>query len=305
MTGPAPAAAAEALGDARFYRAVEAIVGGDLGRLRALLGADPGLARARSPAEHQATLLHYVAANGVEDEWCRQAANAPALARALLDAGADADATCQIYGGGPQTTPLVAAASYSYGADHGNPEAQPQLVEALVKGGARVDGLEDDGIPLAIALGFFYPRAAAALARCGARLDHPVYAAGVGDLETLDRLWSAGPPWPGAGSFEDFGDPEEVLGACLGYAAMGGFVGAMEWARGQGADLERVVARNAHGAPLCPLHLAAAGGDLAATRWLLARGVRRDQPDGSWGSTPAQWAEMGGHHEVAALIAAG
>ena len=50
----------------RFERAADAVVEGDLEGLRALLLAEPDLARARSPRSHRATLLHYVAANGVE-----------------------------------------------------------------------------------------------------------------------------------------------------------------------------------------------------------------------------------------------
>src|SRR6188472_4493460 len=48
----------------RFAAAAAAIEAGDLAALRALLDADPGLVRARSPAAHHATLLHHVAVNG-------------------------------------------------------------------------------------------------------------------------------------------------------------------------------------------------------------------------------------------------
>jgi len=57
----------------RFESAVEAVISGDVERLRALLHDDPRLVHARStrvtkfdPAHHQSMLLHYVAANGVE-----------------------------------------------------------------------------------------------------------------------------------------------------------------------------------------------------------------------------------------------
>jgi hypothetical protein len=57
----------------RFERAVDAMVAGDAGTLRRLLAEDPELVRARStrvnffdPPVNRSTLLHYVAANGVE-----------------------------------------------------------------------------------------------------------------------------------------------------------------------------------------------------------------------------------------------
>src|SRR5258708_23033316 len=50
----------------RFETAADAIVGGDLETLKRLLREEPELVRARSNREHDATLLHYVSANGVE-----------------------------------------------------------------------------------------------------------------------------------------------------------------------------------------------------------------------------------------------
>ena len=52
--------------EARFERAVDAVVAGDVGTLRSLLREDGGLIRQRSTRDHQATLLIYVGANGVE-----------------------------------------------------------------------------------------------------------------------------------------------------------------------------------------------------------------------------------------------
>jgi hypothetical protein len=51
----------------QFEAAADAVVNGDLATLERLLREDPELIRAHSTREHQATLLHYVAANGVED----------------------------------------------------------------------------------------------------------------------------------------------------------------------------------------------------------------------------------------------
>ena len=53
---------------ATFERAADAVVDGDVDVLRALLREHPELATARSSRPHRCTLLHYLAANGVEGE---------------------------------------------------------------------------------------------------------------------------------------------------------------------------------------------------------------------------------------------
>jgi hypothetical protein len=72
-----------------FSQAVQAIITGDERGLTGLLRAHPALIRERAPSQHQATLLHYVAANGVENELQRSPKNAPAIAQILLEAGAE------------------------------------------------------------------------------------------------------------------------------------------------------------------------------------------------------------------------
>src|SRR5215831_9974476 len=84
---------------ARFEAAVEAVINGDLPTLERLLGEDPELVRARStrvtphdPPVHRATVLHYIAANGVEGYRQKTPSNAAAVATMLLKAGAEPDA---------------------------------------------------------------------------------------------------------------------------------------------------------------------------------------------------------------------
>src|SRR5262249_17555376 len=143
-----------------FEAAAEAIVGGDEATLAALL-LDPELASARSARRHHATLLHYVAANGVEDFRQKSPPNAVAIATLLLDAGAAVDALADTYGGGPAQTTLNLLVSSVHPARAG---VQVALVELLADRGAALEGLAGDGSPLLTALSFGYPAAAEALA---------------------------------------------------------------------------------------------------------------------------------------------
>ena len=103
----------------QFETAVEAIITGDLPGLQTLLGNHPELIRARStritnhdPAKHRATLLHYIAANGVEDYRQMSSKNAVAIAKALLKAGADPNAFAGMYGGKCTTMSMLVSSSH-------------------------------------------------------------------------------------------------------------------------------------------------------------------------------------------------
>src|SRR5712664_3149225 len=83
----------------KFESAVEAVITGDVVTLERLLRENPELVRARStrvtphdPPVHGATLLHYVAANGVEGYRQKTPKNAVEVAKMLLNAGAEVDA---------------------------------------------------------------------------------------------------------------------------------------------------------------------------------------------------------------------
>ena len=91
---------------AEFEVAADAVVDGDLAGLQSLLRENPALTRARSARIHHATLLYYLAANGIEDFRQRSPANAPDIARLLLDAGAEVDALCGL--GNADDTPMLA-----------------------------------------------------------------------------------------------------------------------------------------------------------------------------------------------------
>jgi hypothetical protein len=175
--------------DTRFEAAADAIQWGELETLRELLDANPELVRMRSPFVHRATLLHHVAANGIEVERQLQSPpNAVAIARLLLERGAEPDASCELYGGGPDATTLSLLVSSCVPAVAG---VQAPLVEELCRGGARPNGVAGDGVPLWTAITFGYTEAAEALVRCGARVDNIVLAAALGDLNAVESYFDA------------------------------------------------------------------------------------------------------------------
>ena len=170
---------------APFSQAVEAIATGDEPGLRALLRAHPGLIHERAPFAHQATLLHYVAANGVEVQ--RAPRNAPAIARILLEAGAEADAGAPIYGTSDTTLCLTVTSVHPYLAG-----VQASLVDVLADHGARIDGVAGDGAPLGCALLFGYREAAERLVLRGARFVNLIYAAGLGRTDVVRHMLATG-----------------------------------------------------------------------------------------------------------------
>jgi ankyrin repeat protein len=172
-------------GKSDFERAADAVVNGDLARLEELLAKNPALVHEHSARKHHATLLHYVAANGVEDFRQKTPPNAVETARRLLAAGAEVNALADTYGGDLYQTTMNLLVSSTHPADAG---LQPALVEVLLDHGAAIDGLENNGSPILTALAFGYRDAADTLTRRGARIDHVGVAAAVGRLD-LVREW--------------------------------------------------------------------------------------------------------------------
>jgi hypothetical protein len=98
--------------DLRFEAAANAVQWGELDALRGLLDATPELVRARSPFPHGATLLHHVAANGIEVERQLQSpSNAVQVMRLLLERGAEPDAVCTIYSARDTTLGLLVSSA--------------------------------------------------------------------------------------------------------------------------------------------------------------------------------------------------
>lgn len=166
----------------RFEDAADAIITGDVGALARLLVAHPDLIDQRSSRAHEAPLLHYVAANGVEDYRQRSPKNVVEVARVLLDAGAEVDATSLAYGGGWTALGLVATSQPPRRAG-----VQIPLIDLLLERGAAIDGVRPGSSYVRDALANGCPEAARVLADRGARIDL-VAAAGVARLDTVREL---------------------------------------------------------------------------------------------------------------------
>ncbi len=97
---------------AEFEEAIDTLLCGDVNSLEQLLKENPRLASARSNFGHRATLLHYVGSNGVETWRQVVPSNLAELAQTILDAGADVNATAEMYGGGSTTLGLLLTSAH-------------------------------------------------------------------------------------------------------------------------------------------------------------------------------------------------
>jgi ankyrin repeat protein len=165
-----------------FEQAVEAIISGDTKTLLSLLQKNPELVHARSIRWHRSTLLIYVGANGVEDFRQKTPPNAVEVLKILLDAGADVNATAEMYGGGSTTFGLVATSIWPAKAGVLIP-----LLETLLQAGASIGKDEPGSVVGCLANG--RPEAADALVRFGAKPDLEG-AAGVGKLDIVKSYFN-------------------------------------------------------------------------------------------------------------------
>lgn len=265
---------------ARFEAAAEAVVSGDAATLRALLREDPELVRARSARRHAATLLHYVAANGVENGRQRTPENAVEVATILLDAGAEVDALADMYDA--RCTPLSMLASSGPPAEAG---LQTALAETLLDHGAAIDGPGTAWTSaLMTALAFGYLPTATMLAGRGARVDEIGAAAGLGRLAAAADLLPS----------------SDARGrhVALALAAQHGHADVVRLLLDAGEDPDRYNPDGFH-AHSTPLHQAALAGHLGVVRLLAERGARLDLKDTVYHATPLGWAVHGGRTEVA------
>jgi len=279
LSWPKFAAHLESLGRAgspisAYEQAVEAIVNGDDTTLARLLRKHPKLVRARSTREHAATLLHYVSANGVEGYRQVSPRNAARITEMLIAAGADVDATTDVYDGKCTALGLVATSSPPQAAG-----VQRDVIDVLLTHGAHMDrrGLVGhDGLLVQGCLANGQPEAAQYLASRGAPLDLEG-AAGLGRVDAVRDLFARA-------------TPSEIRKA-FGMACAYGRAEVVEFLLTQGVEVDTEL--KSHGDGHTGLHVAAFHGQLDVVRTLLRRGARADAIDRTWKTPPITWAMTG------------
>jgi ankyrin repeat protein len=268
---------------ATFETAADAVVSGDLDTLRDLLRRHPGLAKARSPRRHRATLLHYVAANGVEDVRQKTPPNAVEVAKLLLDAGAEVDALADMYDEQCSTMSMLVSSEHPAKAG-----VQVELAETLLARGAAPDGVGSkwqSHVMTALAFGYL-DTARALAAHAGATLDLPAVA-GLGRADEVARLL------PDADA--------ETRHAALALAATHGHADVVQLLLDAGEDPNRYNPEGLH-SHSTPLHQAALEGHADVVRLLVDRGARLDVRDTLYDGTPLDWALHGARVDVAAFL---
>lgn len=274
-----------------FESAVEAVINGDLTALESALRKNPDLVRARStrithfdPPGHRSTLLHYLAANGVEGYRQKSPKNAVTIAETLLRAGAEVDSLASLYGGECTTMALLVSSCHP-----ANAGVQVALVETLLDFGAAIEGVGTGKwvAPLMTALAFGYLQAAEALVRRGAKVDNIVAAAGLGRITDAQRLLPA--------------SDSESRHRALAVASQLGHANIVKLLLEAGEDPNRFNPDGNH-SHSTPLHQAALAGHAAVVRLLVERGARLDIEDTIYHGTPVGWAEHGGQTEVARYL---
>jgi ankyrin repeat protein len=261
---------------AQFEAAVDAIIIGDIATLEGLLRANPSLVGARSTRKHHSTLLHYVGSNGVEGFRQRTPKNIVKVAEVLLDAGADIDATADMYGGGSDTLGLAATSIHPVTAG-----VQEELMVFLLARGASLGGQKGAAawsklINACHANG--RPGAAEFLARRADALDLEA-AAGVGRLDIVKTFFDTnGRLTPNA--------TDKQMQDGFTWACEYGRTNVVEFLLQRGMD---VAAKLRHHRQT-GLHWAAYGGYADTVRVLLRHNAPVNVKDETFETTPLRWA---------------
>jgi len=267
-------------GAAKFERAVEAVVAGDVNTLKQMIRDDPTLVHARSARFHRATLLHYIAANGVEGIRQRTPPNAVEVARVLLDAGADPDALAVMYDNLCTTMSMLVSSAHPAGAG-----LQADLAELLLDYGASHKGPGSEWqSDIMTALAFGYWKTAERLAARGAPADTLPAAAGLGRVEETTRLLPTA--------------DDRSKHIALALAAQHGHADVVRILLDAGEDPNRFCPEGFH-SHATPLHNAISSGRDNVVKLLLDRGARTDIKDAIFEGTPLDWAVYCKRPEIA------
>ncbi len=250
-----------------FERAADAIVDGDFDALQALLREHPDLVRAHSTRRHQATLLHYVSANGIEGYRQKTPRNIMQLTKLLLNTGVDVNAVADVYGGST-TLSLVATSLHPERAD-----VQAELMQLLLEHGATLDTANSPAGPLInICLANGRVQAAEFLATRGAHLDLEG-AAGLGRLEAVKSYFDE------SGTLQAHATTEQMERAFL-WACEFGRNTVIEFLLQSGASLQSQANTGQ-----TALHWAVIGGHADTIELLLERGAPLEAKN-AYGGTP-------------------
>jgi len=264
----------------KFHPAMAAIQAGDLEKFTELLAADPSLATTRSMKSHP-TLLQCLVLDGKDKP------NAVEMAKVLIDAGAELN------------EPLVAAASI---------DNRP-LAELLLDRGAAIDGT-GGWTPLEEALYWDSRNVLAFLLERGAKVQNIRTAAGLGRTDLIEGYFNSDGSlkveagridWPFGKRFQDrinawSQDRQGIINNAFVYACMHGHIDAAKLLLEKGAEIN--VIPGGFDFAGTGLHYAALNGHRAMIEFLLDHGADRTVKDTKVNSTPAGWAEHGGHSDL-------
>lgn len=266
-----------------FELAADAVISGDTATLQRLLREHPELIRARSTRRHQATLLHYVSANGIEGYRQKTPKNIVQIADILLQAGAAVNAVADVYGGST-TLALVATSLHPERAG-----VQDALLQLLLDHGATLDGANSAaGLLVNACLANGRVRAAEFLASRGARLDLEG-AAGLGRFDVVKSFF------PDAGTRATGASPANATNTQMERA----FLWACEYGRNNVVDFllgRGVPVQTQADTGQTALHWAVIGGHLDTITLLLTRGAQLEAKNAHGASALGQalWSAIHG-----------
>jgi ankyrin repeat protein len=278
--------------DAKFHPAIAAIKSCDVNRLKELITNDPSLATARSLKSHP-TLLQCLTLDAVD------VPNKVELAKVLIDAGAEING------------PLGAAACID----------NVEITVLLLDCGAAINGA-GGWSPLEEALYWKNQGVIDLLLARGASVHNLRIASGLGRLDLIESFFLGdGSLKPEAGKIDwPFGeleksnlncgikdelqakvaawsnDSQDIINNAFVYACIHNQIDAAKLLLEKGAEVNAVPPGFDYSGTA--LHNAAHHGHRALVEFLVEHGADVNLKDTKVGSTPAGWAEHGGHPEL-------
>ncbi|HEY9000075.1 MAG TPA: ankyrin repeat domain-containing protein [Mucilaginibacter sp.] len=239
----------------QFEQVADAIASGDYDTIKSLLHKNPDLIHMRSVRNHHSTLLNYIGANGFEGFRQKTPKNASAIARLLLESGAEVDAWGDMYRG-TSTLGLVATSVHPVITG-----VQQEIMEVLIEYGAdpnhAVAPDYTDGILILACLHNGRCEPIKYLAEKGAYVDLEA-AGGVDDLEKVKSYFNTD------GRLSD-DTLKSKLDACFIWACDCGNMNIIEYL------LEKRIDVNTRSNGMTALHSAAFGGHPEIVKLLLDR----------------------------------